>query len=713
MPPFTRMTASLIIGSTFGLAVALGEATSSDEAQAKGTAAAVFKVPACERQLFFDDHGIAEIHSLIRTMHQPAKRGAVIRPDQPWETALQTRCVPAWDEADQVFKIWLITSTPVPEFGGTTFAQSKDGIHWTKPILRQREYQGSRENNFLSFETNCMENVVYDPVDPDPNRRYKAFLGALGRQPAVSPDGIHWTKLDVPMLPSLDESNMSYDRQSGTFIATFKQGGPYGRSHALSTSKDFEAWTKPQLVFHADELDQELGTATIKARFADSRLRKPISNDADYYNVDVYNLAAFRYEGIYVGLAAMFHSTGPSADGKNTEGFHLVQLVSSRDLRHWKRLGSRQPFIGPSQVGMGAYDLTQILPPSAPVICGDELWFYYTGLKYRETPENPDPDGGAICLAVLRRDGFVSLDAAEKRGSIVTEPFRIPGRRLFVNVDAPDGELRATILNASGQPMAGFGIEDCVPVTGNWTRAEVTWTGGPDHWPLTAQDVQIRFRLQKGSLYSYWFEDAVPPAPFLIVKEDFETAPVGSRPRLATAIVENRGDSIRVTNEAAAGGKKCLKVVDAPGLGQVFNPHFYYEPMASEGIARCSFDIRLGEGADMYHAWRDEAANGPMLAIKNGTLEAAGRDLLTLPADQWIHFDVVAGLGASATSTWDLAVTLPDKEPQWFRDLPISDDAWNKLTWLGFVSNAVDEKVFYLDNIELVPLAPEPVPGKE
>ena len=36
-----------------------------------------------ERQLFLDDHGIAKIDGLQRTMHQPKKRGAVVTPDVP------------------------------------------------------------------------------------------------------------------------------------------------------------------------------------------------------------------------------------------------------------------------------------------------------------------------------------------------------------------------------------------------------------------------------------------------------------------------------------------------------------------------------------------------------------------------------------------------------------------------------------------------------
>ena len=49
--------------------------------------------------------------------------------------------------------------------------------------------------------------------------------------------------------------------------------------------------------------------AIIVARLADSTLQQPVYNDPADYNVDIYNLAIFRYEGLYVGLPAVYHST--------------------------------------------------------------------------------------------------------------------------------------------------------------------------------------------------------------------------------------------------------------------------------------------------------------------------------------------------------------------------------------------------------------------
>lgn len=328
------------------------------------------RIPAGQRQLFLDDDAIAKIENLKRTLHQPEKRGAVIKPDQPWETALQTRCAPVWDEQAKRYKLWLITSTPAAGVAGTTYAESVDGVKWTKPILRQWKFQDSRENNFVAVEpdsawpANAMENVVYDPDDADPQRRFKGFLGAFGRQPIVSPDGIHWKKLDVPVLPSSDESNLSYDRQSRTFIATLKTSGPFGRSHGLWTSKDFQTWTNTGVLIHTDEEDQRLARANILTRLADDQFQQPRYNDPADYNADIYNVGVFRYEGLYVAMPAVYHATGKIPVG-NTDGFHLVQLRSSRDLQTWQHVADRQSFIGPSPVKGGAFDLTQLLPPSA------------------------------------------------------------------------------------------------------------------------------------------------------------------------------------------------------------------------------------------------------------------------------------------------------------------------------------------------------------
>ena len=461
------------------------------------TRAADFKVPAGQRQLFLDDHGIAKIENLKRRMHRPEKQGAVIRPRYltTSERSIQTRSGPQWDAERGVYRIWLLSKDCY---------ESRDGLHWV-PTATQ--------------PTESVQGAVIDPGDTDASRRYKGLVATGGKRlVVVSPDGLAWRRLDVPAIPSQDESNLSFDSQSRTFIATVKHRGPFGRSVWLSTSKDFQKWTKPELIFHADAKDQELARKVIERRVADKTFQPMRFVDPEVYNVQVYNMGVFRYEGLYVGLPAMFHSTGKVDNYPNTDGFHLVQLACSRDLKTWRRLGDREPFIGPSRLGSGAFDLTQILPPSAPIVRGDELWFYYTGLKYRATfnYEGKYPNGkivvlpqfdgpsGAICLAVLRRDGFVSLQAGATTGVMTTEAFVSQGEEWHVNAQlAEGGRLVVEVIDDTGAVVA-----ISKPVTGDHPRWPIRWARGSGRG-LVNQRVRARFHLTQGHLFSYWMDRAV------------------------------------------------------------------------------------------------------------------------------------------------------------------------------------------------------------
>jgi len=448
-----------------------------------------FEVTGGERQLFLDDLGIASIDNLSRTMHAPVKKGAVIRPDPTKGGAIQTRTAPFWDPDRKIFR-----------YMAEGWWESQDGLHWSL---------GTRESDLK------VGRVLYDPIDVDPARRFKSFSP---NQLAVSPDGYRWKVLDVPPIRSSDEQNFSLDQSRKLYIGTVKQGGPYGRSVYLTTSEDFGQWTDPELIFHADERDQELGRRNIEERLADARMWKPLpifKIDPSVFNVDVYNMGVFRYEGLYIGTPALYHAIARVPNYPNTIGFHLVQLVSSRDLKTWKRLGDRRSFIGSSPMGAGAYDLTQIIGPSYPLERGDELWFYYTALKYRGTftyvgkyPEGRDipipgleNDNGAICLAVLRRDGFVSLDAGETEGTLITKPFALPAGKLWVNVDAPEGNLRVEVLDLEGRVQAVSGR-----VKGDFKQVEIPWKTG-DISGLSDQQVSLRFRFRQARFYSYWISE--------------------------------------------------------------------------------------------------------------------------------------------------------------------------------------------------------------
>jgi len=184
-----------------------------------------------------------------------------------------------------------------------------------------------------------------------------------------------------------------------------------------------------------------------------------------------------------------------------------------------------------------------------------------------------------------------------------------------------------------------------------------------------------------------------------------EDYPVGAQPTDAQVNVENKGDAIIVTDETAAAGKQSLKFADADGLARSYDPHLVYNPDYVAGAAHCSFDLRLEEGAELWHEYRNWSAvpytTGPSLQIIDGKLRVKDRELLEVPVGKWFHLEVTVALGDQATGTGSLTVTLPGQPPEEFSDLPVATPGWNKLSWVGFVSNATTSTVFYLDNLKL------------
>ena len=467
-----------------------------------------FVVPTGQRQLFIDDHGIESMDNLGRSLHQPSKKGAVIRPDFTMgERGVQTRSAPHWDPEVKAFRL----------LADGAWYRSCDGLHWIKEdiqpqsgdcnpghhVLRDGADAGKRYKGFtmhtLNLDTGRVVKDDSEIADPEgkpwPGKRFASLLDFV-----VSDDGIQWKKLPRS-LPSADEQNLSYDPLGRQYIATIKRGGTYGRSHAITTSPDFENWSEPVLAIQTDALDQELGRLHIaeylETSNADYLRPFPDSPQWHWHNVDIYNAAVFRYEGIFLALPAVYHARGERWTS-HTLRFTLIQLCCSRDLRNWDRVGARETFIPWSPGASGAYDLNKNMPPSYPLVRGDELWFYYTGGKEYSVYPDPDPDRFAVCLALLRRDGFVSVDAGGGEGSILTKPFAFPEGKLRINADAGHGLLRVEATDLGGGPLA-----TSAAITGDHRSLEVPWSAGA---PAAAGPVRLRFTLRDARLYSYWFE---------------------------------------------------------------------------------------------------------------------------------------------------------------------------------------------------------------
>ncbi len=198
---------------------------------------------------------------------------------------------------------------------------------------------------------------------------------------------------------------------------------------------------------------------------------------------------------------------------------------------------------------------------------------------------------------------------------------------------------------------------------------------------------------------------APPPPQPTPVDDGFEDTAVGEPPALAAVSGEDtaRGASIRVTDEWAAAGRRSLRISDSPELSHVWEPHFFYRPNFRKGVVRCSFDLRLGNGAALAHEWRDWRRTpydvGPSLLInEKGDVSAGGRILLTIPAEQWVHFEIVCPLGENVA--YDLTVAVPGQAGQAFKGLACGSERFKGVNWLGFTSLASGKAAYWLDNLK-------------
>ena len=60
------------------------------------------------------------------------------------------------------------------------------------------------------------------------------------------------------------------------------------------------------------------------------------------------------------------------------------------------------------------------------------------------------------------------------------------------------------------------------------------------------------------------------------------------------------------------------------------------------------------------------------------------------------------GMQNAGVGTWSLKVTLAGEKTREFEGLKNGTPKFDKLTWVGFTSNATSKTVFYLDDVEIV-----------
>ncbi|MCA9070763.1 MAG: hypothetical protein KDA84_17655, partial [Planctomycetaceae bacterium] len=244
------------------------------------------------RELFVDDTLIGALKNARRQLHKPTSREIAIVHDAPWEGAGSGYHSVIRD--GELYRMYYRGSyLGVREgkliAGGEDYcyAESRDGIKFTKPELGLHEFQGSKKNNIFWTGVGVHNFAPFLDTRPGcpPESRFKA-LGGTAREGGLfafhSADGIHWSLMrDKPVVTegAFDSQNLAFwDSNAGVYRAyfrTFTKGVTTGkvwkpagfRAIRTASSPDFLNWENEADLTYEDSPVEHLYTNQIGPYF--------------------------------------------------------------------------------------------------------------------------------------------------------------------------------------------------------------------------------------------------------------------------------------------------------------------------------------------------------------------------------------------------------------------------------------------------------------
>ncbi len=453
------------------------------------------------RELFVDDFLIDSLDGTQLKMHSPHRVGVALQFDEPWEGAF---C--GYVTILQDGPLYRMYYRGLPEAGAdgstnevTCYAESQDGITWTKPELGLFEVRGTRQNNvILANAAPVTHNFCpfLDTRDDVPEEeRYKALGGTAksGLIGYASPDGIHWTRMqEEPIFRDtdwvFDSQNVPFWSESEkSYVLYYRKSLNSIRAIGRATSPDFRSWSDP-----------------VQMTFGDTKPEHLYTNQTHPY---------VRAPHIYIGVAARFMPgrqviTAEQAKAINVNPKYFGDISDAVLLT--TRGGSRyhrtfmESFIRPG-LGIQNWVSRTNYPALGIVPAGDDQLSIYVQKNYGQPTALLD-------RYTLRPDGFVSVNAPYAGGEMTTRAltFATDGDHepcaLKLNfATSAAGSIRVEIQDDAGKPIDGFSLDDCREIIGDDLQRIVAWKSGSDLTALASRAIRLRFVMQDADLYAIQF----------------------------------------------------------------------------------------------------------------------------------------------------------------------------------------------------------------
>ncbi|MEX2114520.1 MAG: hypothetical protein WD845_15100 [Pirellulales bacterium] len=445
-------------------------------------------------ELLVDDWLIDAQQGTSLLLNAPERREVVLVTDAPWEGITSAYFSVVQD--GELVRLYYRGSVPGSDHSEdqvTCMAESRDGIHFTRPNLGIIEINGSAENNVVWKGVESHNFAPFIDTNPDckPQERYKALAGIKapgknwqeGATPGglfafASPDGIRWQKMQKePVLTkgAFDSLNLAFwDPTRGRYACYNRIFTNNVRAIQSSHSSDFLHWTDGVANRYAEGVGYEhfYTNATWPCPGAE------------------HLLLAFPKRFVPDRKKIASHSDGGASD---------AVFMSSRDgltwdrpfLEAWVRPGRDQKN-WTERNNMPAWGIAETAPGE---------WSMYISEHYR-WPDN------RLRRLVLPRHRLASVHAPASGGELTTRPFTFTGDSLVLNyATSAAGSVQVELQDAAGKPLPGFALADMPPLYGDELDATVVWKSA-DVYSLAGKPVRLRFVLKDADVYALRFTDA-------------------------------------------------------------------------------------------------------------------------------------------------------------------------------------------------------------
>ena len=440
-----------------------------------------------DRQLFVDDFWIDQANGITRLLHEPERREIALGPEHPWEagglsyltTFADAGRIRGWYRADPAVNDSDHNSV-------TCYAESDDGIHWTKPEVGLIEIAGTKTNNVVWTDPG-LNLAPFRDDNPQalPDERYKAFLRIEKILYALaSPDGLDWKLMrEEPVLTDhpFDTLNRPFwDSWRSEYVA-------YCRGVAGVGSGDF--------------FD---GVRWIRRATSDDFLHWSPLEDIDCGDTPwehFYTNSCIQYDrapGTYLMFPSRFvHERAPDPDWTYDTGVSDVVFMSSRDGLRFDR-SFLEAFVRPG-LDFGNWHDRGLYMEVGLLHTGDGEMSLY-GMENSHLPTQ------SIRRFTLRTDGFVSARAGYAGGELTTRAFTCTGSQLELNYSTSAvGSVRAELQEADGAPIPGFALDQSPERYGDEIDGVLQWEGSGDLDRLAGRPIRLRLVLKDADIYAFRF----------------------------------------------------------------------------------------------------------------------------------------------------------------------------------------------------------------